>query len=337
MSKVKIIGESIPNMPWQEKPADCKMPIWRYSENPVIERNPCEGVAKIFNSAVVPYEGKFVGLFRVEETVGVPYVRFGKSDDGLHFTFDEEHLKVLQPDGSIAPDFNHYDPRLVKVEDWYYGIWCEPFPGNENYPALGMCKTQDFENFYKVSTPLLPIQRNGVLFPRKINGEYKLLSRVTGVGHNKFGDIFISGSKDMEYWGNHACVLRTVECGCWAGCKIGAGPAPIETSEGWLLFYHGVQDTCNCLVYSMGACLLDLEDPSKVLYNCSPYLLTPEKLYEQNGFVPNVVFPCGALADQDTGRIAIYYGGADSVTCLAFAEIDELVEYIKTHCDFKMG
>ncbi len=337
MPNIKIVSQSIPNMPWQDKPEGCKMPIWRYDGNPVIKRNPCEGVAKIFNSAVVPYEGKFVGLFRVEETVGVPYIRFGKSDDGIHFTFDEEHLKVIEPDGSIANDFNHYDPRLVKLEDWYYGIWCEPFPGNENYPALGMCKTQDFETFHRVPTPLLPIQRNGVLFPRKVGGEYKLLSRVTGVGHNRFGDIFLSGSPDMKYWGNHQSVLRTTDCGCWAGCKIGAGPAPIETSEGWLLFYHGVQDTCNCLVYSMGACLLDLEDPSKVLYNCSPYLLTPEMIYEQNGFVPNVVFPCGVLADQDTGRLAIYYGGADSVTCLAFAQVDELVEYIKTHCDFKMG
>ncbi len=337
MSKIKIIGDSIPNLPWQEKPSDCKDPVWRFAQNPVIDRNPCEGVARIFNSAVVPYEGKFIGLFRVEEKTGVPYVRLGRSDDGMHFTFEEKHLEVIEPDGSIAPDFNHYDPRLVKIEDAYYGIWCEPFLTAKKYPSLGICKTTDFKTFHRVPSPLLPAQRNGVLFPRKVNGEYKLFSRPSDLSHTTFGDIFISGSKDMEYWGNHACVLQTQECGCWAGCKIGAGPAPIETSEGWLMFYHGVQHTCNCMVYSMGACLLDLNDPSKVLYNCSPYLLTPEKTYEQNGFVPNVVFPCAALADADTGRIAIYYGGADSVTCLAFTTVDELVEYIKTHCDFKMG
>ncbi len=333
MSKVKLICDALPNIPWQDRPEGCTDPVWRYDANPVIDRNPCEGVARIFNSAVIPYEGKFIGLFRVEEKVGVPYIRLGRSDDGIHFTIEDKHLEVIEEDGSIACDFNHYDPRLVKIEDWYYGIWCEPCVTADNYPTLGVCRTQDFKKFYRVKSPVLPPQRNGVFFPRKVNGTYRLLSRPSDLAHTPFGNIFMSSSPDMHYWGDHVCVLRKEDCGCWGCCKIGAGPAPIETSEGWLLFYHGVQATCNDMVYSMGACILDRDDPSKVLYNCMPYLLTPETLYEQNGFVANVLFPCATLQDSETGRIAIYYGGADSVTGLAFTDVDTVVDYIKSHTD----
>src|ERR1017187_9386833 len=115
--------------------------------------------------------------------------------------------------------------------------------------------------------------------------------------------------------------------------KIGAGPVPIETEEGWLLFYHGVITNCNGYVYSMGAALLDRDDPSRVLYRTRDYLLSPELPYETTGFVPNVVFPCAALADATTGRIAIYYGAADTYTGLAFCQVDELIRYLKLNSD----
>ena len=113
--------------------------------------------------------------------------------------------------------------------------------------------------------------------------------------------------------------------------KIGAGAAPIETTEGWLMFYHGVATTCNGFVYSMGGAILDIDEPSKVLYRCENYLLTPEENYEVTGFVPNVVFPCATLQDEETGRIAIYYGAADTHVGLAFTTVDEVVNYIKAH------
>jgi beta-1,4-mannooligosaccharide/beta-1,4-mannosyl-N-acetylglucosamine phosphorylase len=111
----------------------------------------------------------------------------------------------------------------------------------------------------------------------------------------------------------------------WQATKVGAGPAPIETPEGWLLLYHGVLTSCNGFVYSMGACLLDRDEPWRVRSRPEPYLLAPEEPYERVGDVPNVVFPCAALVED--GRVAIYYGAADTVTCLAFAYLDELVEF----------
>ena len=102
-------------------------------------------------------------------------------------------------------------------------------------------------------------------------------------------------------------------------------PTPIETDEGWLLIYHGVLATCSGYVYRMGAALLDLNEPWRVKARSRDYILAPYELYECVGDVPNVVFPCAALADPSTGRIAIYYGCADTVTGLAFTTVDELM------------
>jgi beta-1,4-mannooligosaccharide/beta-1,4-mannosyl-N-acetylglucosamine phosphorylase len=154
-----------------------------------------------------------------------------------------------------------------------------------------------------------------------------MLSRPSDNGHTPFGDIFLSQSPDMVHWGEHRHVMGV--SGGWQSTKIGAGPIPIETPEGWLLFYHGVLTSCNGFVYSFGAALLDLEEPWTVIYRGASYLLSPQKLYENVGDVPNVVFPCAALYDEATGQIAIYYGGADTVTALAFCKLDEILDFLK--------
>jgi beta-1,4-mannooligosaccharide/beta-1,4-mannosyl-N-acetylglucosamine phosphorylase len=143
----------------------------------------------------------------------------------------------------------------------------------------------------------------------------------------------MSESPDLVYWGNHKYVMGKGGNGWWQGTKIGAGPIPIETTEGWLLFYHGVSFTCQGFVYSFGAAILDIDKPWKVLYRTRDYLLTPEKQYEAVGFVPNVAFPCANIYDADTGRIAIYYGAADTCTAVAFTQVDELLDYIKNNSE----
>ena len=147
-----------------------------------------------------------------------------------------------------------------------------------------------------------------------LNGKYYLVARIE--------------SPDLVYWGRHRHVMGRSEK-WWESVKIGAGAAPIETSEGWLLFYHGVTGTCNGLVYSIGGAILDRDEPSKVLYRCKTFLLTLEEWYEERGFVPNVCFPCATIHDADTGRIAIYYGCADSYVSLAFTRLDLIIDYIK--------
>ncbi|HEY0946727.1 MAG TPA: glycosidase, partial [Opitutaceae bacterium] len=150
-------------------------------------------------------------------------------------------------------------------------------------------------------------------------------------GHTPFGEIFLSQSPDLTYWGRHRHVMSACGSGWWDSKKIGAGPVPIETAEGWLLFYHGVLGTCSGFIYSIGAALLDLEEPWKVIARADRYLLTPEADYEVSGRVPNVCFPCAALTDSATGRLALYYGAADTHTAVAYGQVDEIVDFVKRH------
>ncbi|MDQ0090297.1 beta-1,4-mannooligosaccharide/beta-1,4-mannosyl-N-acetylglucosamine phosphorylase [Paenibacillus anaericanus] len=324
MTEVKIIGENLPNMPWQNKPESAVGPVWRHSDNPVINRNPAKGIARIFNSAVAAYEDRFVGVFRAETINGRPHLHMGWSDDALNWKIEEERIEFVNEKGQPFQPNYAYDPRLVKVEGTYYIIWCTDFYG----AAIGVAKTDDFRTFVRLDNPFLPFNRNGVLFPRKINDNFVMLSRPSDSGHTPFGDVFLSESPDFVYWGKHRHVMTKGGQGWWQSVKIGGGPAPIETTEGWLMFYHGVTGTCNGFVYSMGAVILDLEEPSKVKYRSSTYVLTPEEWYEERGFVNNVVFPCSTLFDAESGRIAIYYGAADTYVGVAYTTVQEIVDYV---------
>ena len=325
--KKTIIGKSLPNIPWQDKPADCRDVIWRYDENPVIGRNPLKCASRVFNSAVLPYKGEFIGVFRAEHRNGYPKLHVGRSQDGIHWKIDEQQIKFLKENGSPAkPLLYSYDPRLVEIEGTYYVTWCNFFNG----PTIGIARTQDFRKFIQLENAFLPYNRNGVLFPRKIKGSYVMLNRPSDNGHTPFGDIYLSQSPDLVHWGRHRLVMKTTHY-WWKNTKLGAGPIPIETTEGWLLFYHGVCGTCSGFIYSIGGALLDLNNPSKIIADCENYLLTPEAPYETTGFVPNVTFPCATLHDADTGRIAIFYGAADTYSALAFAQVDEVIAYIKAN------
>lgn len=327
MANHKIIGESLPNMPWEVKPEGCKRPVWRYSANPVVDRNPAEGIGRVFNSAIVPYEGEFIAVIRAEYTNGLPMLHMAKSVDAIKWDIDTNPIQFVDEDGQSYMPKYAYDPRLVKVEETYYIIWCTDFNG----AALGFAKTDDFKTFVRLENPFLPFNRNGVLFPKKMNNNFMLLSRPSDSGHTPFGDIFLSESPDLTYWGKHRHVMSSGGSGWWQSLKIGGGPAPIETDIGWLMFYHGVTGTCNGYVYSMGTVILDKENPSKVLYRCANFVLTPEEWYEERGFVSNVIFPCATLHDSDTGRIAIYYGAADTYVAMAFTDIDTIIDYTIKH------
>ena len=324
-----IIGSSLPNMPWQEKPAGCMQPVWRYTDNPVIRRHDMPKANSIFNSAIVPFQDGFAGIFRCD-SLGISMDLYaGFSRDGLRWEINTEALRFTGADGEILNREYRYDARICCLEDRYYITWCNGYHG----PTIGVGYTYDFKTFTQLENAFLPYNRNGVLFPRKIDGLYAMLSRPSDTGHTASGDIFYSQSPDMEFWGRHRFVMGTFggDASAWQSTKIGPGPAPIETDEGWLLIYHGVLNTCNGFVYRMGAALLDLDQPWKVKYRSKFYILAPEELYECVGDVPNVVFPCAALTDADTGRIAIYYGCADTVTGLAFTTVDTLLDYIKAN------
>jgi len=326
-----IIGQSISNIPWQERPESCSDVIWRYSNNPIIARDAISTSNSIFNSAVVPFESGFAGVFRCDNKCRVQELHTGFSENGIDWVITPEPIKFICDDEEIGKFVLGYDPRVCFIEDRYYVTWCNAYRGT---PTIGVAYTFDFVDFYQMENAFLPFNRNGVMFPRKINDKFVMLSRPSDNGHTPFGDIFSSESPDMIHWGKHRFVMgpdRDHGRSQWQSTKIGAGPIPIETKEGWLLIYHGVLSSCNGYVYSAGAAILDLENPWKVKYRTNPYLLCPQENYECIGDVPNVLFPCAALADAETGRIAIYYGAADTVTGMAFTYVDELIDYIKSN------
>jgi len=323
----KIIGNKLPSMPWQDKPEGYKDPVWRYSSNPIIDRNAIPTSNSVFNSAVIPFKDGYAGVFRCDSKSISMDIFVGFSQDAIHWEINEEPISFVGEDPEITKREYRYDPRVCYIEDRYYITWCNGYHG----PTIGVAYTFDFKMFHQLENAFLPYNRNGVLFPRKINGYYMMLSRPSDTGHTAFGDIFCSQSKDLEYWGHHRHVMSTYhgDKSAWQSTKIGAGPVPIETDEGWLLIYHGVLNTCNGFVYRMGCAILDIEKPWIVKHRSAAYILAPHEYYECVGDVPNVVFPCATLADSDTGRIAIYYGCADTRTGLAFTTVDELIKFTK--------
>ena len=323
----KIIGPALSNMPWEDKPAGETEPIWRYSGNPIIGRHGNKRSNSVFNSAVVPFNGGFAGVFRCDSRSISMDLFAGRSKDGIHWDIDDEPILFTGADSEIAVNEYRYDARITPMEGKYYITWCNGYHG----PTIGAAWTEDFKTFHQLENAFLPFNRNGVLFPRKIGGMYMMMSRPSDNGHTPFGDIYVSQSRDLEFWGRHRYMMGTIKGNdsAWQSTKVGPGPTPIETDEGWLLIYHGVITTCNGFVYRMGAALLDLDEPWRVKYRSKDYLLAPWELYECVGDVPNVVFPCAALTDSATGRIAIYYGCADTVTGIAFTTVDELLRFVK--------
>jgi hypothetical protein len=176
--------------------------IWRSQRNPIIPHNLIPTSNSIFNSAVVPFEGAFAGVFRCDDNRRQMQIHAGRSDDGVNWRITPERIHFA-PDNPTAAEINAfdyaYDPRVCWIEDRYYVTWCNGYHG----PTIGVGYTLDFETFYQMENAFLPFNRNGVLFPRRINGKYAMLSRPSDNGHTPFGDIYYSESPDMVHWGRH--------------------------------------------------------------------------------------------------------------------------------------
>jgi beta-1,4-mannooligosaccharide/beta-1,4-mannosyl-N-acetylglucosamine phosphorylase len=317
-----------PPIPWEDRPAGADGVVWRSTRNPIIPRDLLPRSNSIFNSAVVPFGDGYAGVFRVDDTSRTMDLHAGRSADGIRWDLDPEPIAFEPADArvrEVQERFVHaYDPRVTWLEDRWYVTWCSGYHG----PTIGVAYTYDFERFTQLDNAFLPFNRNGVLFPRRIGGSYAMLSRPSDGGHTAFGDIFYSESPDLTHWGRHRHVMAPIPW-TWQSTKVGAGPTPIETDEGWLLLYHGVLTSCNGFVYSMGAALLDIDEPWEVVARGRDYLLSPQVGYEQVGDVPNVVFPCAALVDRTADRLTIYYGAADTVVCMAHGRLSEVVGFAK--------
>lgn len=296
----------------------------RYAGNPIVTAKAVPRANSIHNSAVVKFGDGYAGIFRVDEINMNFVLHVGRSADGIHWEIDPDPVQMHRDDPELVVNAHSYDPRITQLGDTYYITWCN---ADAHGPQIGLAATKDFVHFQQMENPLPTANRNCVIFPRQINGKYAIYHRPSDRGHTPFGDIFYATSPDLVHWGCHRFVMGPR--GGWQSTKIGPGPAPIETPEGWLLIYHGVWTSCNGYLYYAGGALLDLDQPWKVLYRTQDYLLAPTEMYERVGDVPNVVFPSSAIVEGETLRL--YYGCADTCISIAEAQIPDIIDFVKTH------
>jgi len=295
--------------------------VTRFKGNPILSKEDIPyDVHTVHNAGVVKCEGNYVMLFRSHLQNGRSIIGIADSKDGFKFKARPEPFLTPATKGEFK-DYEEYgveDPRITYID----GNHLITYSAYSRFGVrIGLAKTHDFSSVERLSLIMESDTRNVVIFPEKIDGLYARLDRP----HSEINPwcIWISYSPDLRYWGDSKAVMKPMMYH-WDEMKIGPGVPPIKTSEGWLSIYHGVFNTMRGAVYRMGVALHNLGDPSKIRGIGDSWILQPEDPWEVTGYVPNVVFACGAVPETD-GTLKLYWGGADSVMCAGTARIDDLV------------
>ncbi|MFC1650598.1 glycoside hydrolase family 130 protein [Candidatus Latescibacterota bacterium] len=295
----------------------------RWEENPLIELADIPFRCNtVFNGTSIKYRDEYLILLRVEGQQGYSFFALARSKDGLHFTVDDKPILLPAKEGPFEryEKFGIEDPRATFLEGTFYIMYTA---ASGHGPRIALARTDDFQTYERIALISEPGNKDGVLFPEKINGLYVRLDRP--IGHD-VGSIWISYSKDLVNWGNSK-VLITPRGGHWDSYRIGASVPPIRTDYGWLEIYHGVHMTPSGPIYRAGILLLDLEEPSKIISRSDIPSLSPREDYERIGDVGNVVFPCGAIVEDD-GEVKLYYGAADTSLCVATTKLEDLLKSV---------
>ena len=313
---------------------------WRYDIDPAT--NPFLlarfGINAVFNSGAIKFKDKYVLMARVEGLDRKSFFALAESPNGVdHFTFRKQ--PVFIPETS-EPDTNIYDMRLVKHEDgWIYGLFCterrDPAaPEADQSAAIAQCgivRTKDLENWERLpdlKTPS-PQQRNVVLHPEFVNGQYGFYTRPQDsfIESGSGGGIGFGLCNDIEnaVINQETLIDRKIYHTIYEA-KNGLGPAPLKTNKGWLHLAHGVRNTAAGLRYTLYLFMTDLHDITKVIHKPAGYFMAPEGI-ERIGDVSNVVFSNGWIADNN-GTIFIYYASSDTRMHVATSHIDILLDYV---------
>lgn len=303
----------------------------RHGDNPLLNVKDYPGIAQIYNPSPVQVGDETILLVSVVEhaaTCGygrdVGQTRIARSKDGINFELSDENFIDCQAVGEPWDRYHHFiDNRITRIDDWYYII--TPVMVKDYMSPVGMLgRTKDFKSYERIEIITQPGNRGASIFPEKIGGKYYKLDRPGCGGDGGDGDIWISASTDLIHWGEFKPVLAA-GYRFWNMQKIGPTP-PIKTDKGWLDIIHGVFSPAGGTYYYIGAMLLDLDEPWKVIGKTNSYLMMPEEPWEQHGNCDNTIFPCGAIADYDKDQIRLYYGACDFVICLATGSLSETVD-----------
>jgi len=300
----------------------------RYKGNPILtlENWPYK-VGSVFNPGAIKFNDEILLLVRVEDKQGYSHLTIAKSKDGkTNWQITPvPTLKAEQKFGEAI--FGLEDPRIVWLEErqeyiityisFFDKVACEP-------PGISLMATKDFINFKRLGRKLIPPNKDASLFPKTFNGYYALINRPIVEGR---ADIWVSFSKDLDFWGKDRVLIPTRHR-AWDSDRVGLGPPPIETPDGWLIIYHGARNTPSGTIYRVGLALLDLET-LKVIRRSKDWVFGPKESYERVGNVDDVVFPCGTVINEKTNELLVYYGAADSVVALATANLNDIMTYLK--------
>lgn len=298
-----------------------KIIVSRYKNNPIITNDlipySCRGV---YNSSAVKYKNEYYMVLRCEGYDLRDYFMVAVSGNGYdNWNIKGDVIPMPQTEEFRIFGDNYYDPRITKIDDTYYITFC----CHADEARMALMKTTDFENFQWEGFITGYGYRNTVLFPEKINGLYTALERP-----NCIGNIWMTSSPDLRYWGDHKLVLKAGKesVGVWGISKIGPCGTPIKTDKGWLIIFHGVQTICDYeYLYHTGVMLTELSDPSKIIRVGKEPILSPEETYELCGHAPNVVFASSHVVEED-GSVKLYYGASDRYQCVADTSVALLLE-----------
>jgi beta-1,4-mannooligosaccharide/beta-1,4-mannosyl-N-acetylglucosamine phosphorylase len=299
-------------------------PLVRHRANPILNpRDMPVECSAVFNCGAVRFEGEVLLLLRVENRERQTSFHVARSRDGVRFDVSPEPISYPLREIERVHGTHRFDMRITPLDGAYYV--CHAAWLGKLGSVIATARTEDFKHFEPLPFVSPPSNRNAVLFPERLNGLYARLERPQNI--NGFGQIWVSYSPDLRYWGDS--MPLEMPSTAWSTCKSGAGIMPIKTEAGWLIIYHATAMTASTENYYLGAMLLDLENPAKVLAAPKKFILAAEEIYECVGQVPNVVFSAGAV-EMDDGTLNVYYGGADTRVCLATTTVQKLIDFC--HC-----
>ncbi|MBU2543612.1 hypothetical protein KJ707_03575 [Patescibacteria group bacterium] len=322
--------------------------LFKHIANPMLRPNTANSWEAFctFNSAAIYAADKVHLLYRAQGHDYVSQIGYACSDDGLTISQrldrpayrpNQRFEGVTMPLGNPKNSFvsgggcgGCEDPRATIIDDRVYMTYVAYDGWNPPRIALTSIALSDFldHNFLWEKPVLISkpnvIDKSAVIFPEKINGKYVIMHRI-------FPDILIDFVDNLNFDGytylNGEYKISPRSRQWWDSRKIGAGAPPLKTKDGWLLIYQAVDDK-DASEYKVGAMLLDLNDPTKVLYRSARPILEPREEYEKYGFKAGVVYPCGAVIKDNT--LFVYYGGADSYVCVATAPLEQFLDNLKT-------
>jgi len=309
--------------------ADPRELFHRFPANPIITPAHFPSMVNaVFNPGATLLGDKTLLLLRVEHRTGLSSLCAATSTNGVT-GWEIDRLRALRPlEGSFEEHWGVEDPRITKVGDDYMVVYVGYSSAG---PLVCLAQTKDFTSWERRGVLQPPEDKDAALFPQRFAGRWALVHRPAPAMAGFGAHIWISFSPDLHHWGDSQVLLPARRGGWWDASKVGLGPPPLLTRDGWLICYHGVRTTASGSLYRLGLALLDRDDPTRVLARGNEWVFGPQEPYERHGDVDGVVFPCGWVLRDDGDTLHLYYGGADSVVCVAEASLDRLLDHLETH------